>query len=191
MISRKLVSQIERNAEKLAADLVQAVKHDLRAEAYHQISDRKFEEYVIDLYRNLGRWLRSQSRGAVRTIYERKGRDRYHDGLPLSQVVFSFTMTKSMLLEYVRAGVHADSDEREMELDLVHAISGFFDRVIYHIVLGYEDARRADLANPMRGEEETLAMRKNLVIEARKSSSSLPVPDLDISRSGDVGEVAG
>jgi hypothetical protein len=88
-------------------------------------------------------------------------------------------------------GVHADSDEREMELDLIHAISGFFDRVIYHIVDGYEDARLADLAHPTRGEDETLAIRKNLVIEARKSSSSLPVPDLDISRSGDVGEVAG
>ncbi len=192
MISRKLVRQIEQNAEKLAADLVQTIKRDPRAESYHHLPDHKFEELVLDLFQHLGHWLHSRTWTSLQNVYEKRGRQRYHDGMPLSHVVFSFCKTKCMLLDYIRSGVEGYEPEGEMEIELVFAISEFFDRVVYHIVVGYEDARRADLAHPRPSETEVLAAKRELVIrgievqELRTLAEEMP-----ISRGGDVGEVSG
>jgi hypothetical protein len=192
VVPRSLVRQIEQHADKLAADVVRTIKSDRRASAYHQLSDQKFEEYALDLYKNLGQWLRSRTWSALETVYERKGRDRYHDGMPLAHVVFAFTKTKAMLLEYIRSSVEGDHSERDMELQLVLTISQFFDRVIYHIVMGYEDARRADMAHPKMTDAELLALKKEVQgvrpagLHAEQYASELPM-----SRSGDVGEVSG
>ncbi|MEX2300439.1 MAG: hypothetical protein WD733_05850 [Bryobacterales bacterium] len=191
MIPRTLVRQIEQNADKLAADVVRTIKSDRRAAAYHQLSDQKFEEYVLDLYQNLGQWLRSRTWSALETIYERKGRDRYHDGMPLSHVVFAFTETKVMLLEYIRSSVEGDQTDRDMELQLVITISQFFDRVIYHIVMGYDDARRAALAHPKMSDAELLALKKEAQGVRPKGLHPELVAELPMSRSGDVGEVSG
>ena len=192
MIPRTLVRQIEQNADKLAADVVRTIKTDKRALAYHQLSDQKFEEYVLDLYKNLGHWLRSRTWSALETVYERKGRDRYHDGMPLTHVVFAFTETKSMLLDYIRSSVEADTAERDMELQLVITISQFFDRVVYHIIVGYEDARRADMAHPKMSDAELLALKKEVQgVRPVGSGARQLVSELPISRSGDVGEVSG
>jgi hypothetical protein len=192
MIPRILVRQIEQNADKLAADVVRCIKADKRATAYHQLSDQKFEEYVLDLYKNLGHWLRSRTWTVLETVYERKGRDRYHDGMPLAHVVFAFTKTKTMLLDYIRSSVEGDPTDRDMELQLVMTISQFFDRVIYHIVMGYEDARRADLAHPGMSDAELLALKKEVqgVRPIDRGARQL-VAELPISRSGDVGEFSG
>lgn len=192
MIPRTLVRQIEKNADKLAADVVRSIKSDRRAAAYHQLSDQKFEEYALDLYKNLGQWLRSRTWSALETVYERKGRDRYHDGMPLSHVVFAFTKTKTMLVEYIRNSVEGDSTERDMELQLLATISQFFDRVIYHIVVGYEDARHADLSHPKMTDAELLALKKE--VQGVRPTGVRPeqlVAELPISRSGDLGEVSG
>jgi hypothetical protein len=192
VIPRTLVRQIEQNADKLAADVVRSIKADTRAAAYHRLSDQKFEEYVLDLYKNLGHWLRSRTWSALETVYERKGRDRYHDGMPLPHVLFAFTKTKTMLLEYIRSSVEGDATERDMELQLVMTISQFFDRVVYHIAVGYEDARRADLAHPKMSDAELLALKKEVqgVRPAGPGARQL-VSELPMSRSGDVGEVSG
>jgi hypothetical protein len=192
VIPRTLVRQIEQNADKLAADVVRTIKSDNRATAYHQLSDQKFEEYVLDLYKNLGSWLHSRTWTALETVYERKGRDRYHDGMPLAHVVFAFTKTKTMLLEYIRSSVEADATERDMELQLVLTISQFFDRVVYHILMGYEDARRADMAHPRMSDAELLALKKEVqgVRPAAPGARQL-VSELPMSRSGDLGEVSG
>ena len=192
MIPKTLVRQIEQNADKLAADVVRAVKADARAKSYHQLSDRKYEEYVLDLYKNLGHWLHSRTWSALEQVYERKGRDRYHDGMPLAHVLFAFTKTKTMLLDYIRSAVEGDPTERDMELQLTLTISQFFDRVIYHITVGYEDARLADLAHPKMSDAELLALKKEVQgVRATGPSAEHFVSELPMSRSGDVGEVSG
>jgi hypothetical protein len=76
----------------------------------------------------------------------------------------------------------------------VLTISRFFDRVIYHIVAGYEDARLADLAHPRMSEAEVLALKKELQrreVRPVGPQAEQLVGELPVSRSGDVGEVSG
>ncbi len=187
MISRKLVKQIEANADKLAMDVVETVKQDSRAEFYHSMPDNKYHKLVHDLYQHLGSWLQSQTWHRLRTSYERKGRERFHDGMPLDQLVFALTETKAALIDFVRGSAQGDSSERDLELELLLAVSAFFDRAIYHTVRGFEDARMTAAKNPAPPPTK----QRRRTSRERQMDDDPDLFDTPVSRSGDVGESSG
>ena len=190
MISRRLVRQIERNANKLAEDLVQAVRGDRRAASYAAVSDEQFQGVVRDLYGNLGQWLQSHTWSKLQTIYEKKGRERYHGRIPLAELVYALTRTKSMLLEFVRGSLDGDASERGLELELVFSISEFFDKAIYHTIAGYEDARRAVYESGEKPVVSRVAASPRPAGRARRHHEE-GESELTVSRGGDVGETSG
>ena len=191
MVSRKLVQTIERNADKLAIDLVETLRQDRRAEAYQDLTDAQYRTVVRDLYSNLGEWLESRTWNKLRSTYEQKGRERMHGGMPLEQLVYSLTKTKQLLLDFIRKSLPGDSSEADQELQLIVAVSDFFDRAIYHTVSGYEDARRTQAS--ARSEEETKApAAKAAASTHRVSSADAPsASEMQVSRAGDIGEHGG
>ena len=193
MISKRLVKAIEKNANKLAVDLVQKVRNDRRAEAYKNLSDAQFQGVVIDLYSTLGQWLQSRTWHKLQTVYERKGRERFHGDLPLDQLVFSITNTKTLLLDFIRGSLAGDASERDLETELILAVSEFFDRAIYHTIVGYEDARRTvGIAATKRAKEppKPKAVKKRAAPRGRKKPAAED-DDLNISRGGTIGETSG
>jgi hypothetical protein len=191
MISRRLVQAIEKEGHKLAADLVASVRQDRRAEAYANLSDAQFEGVVLDLYANLGQWLHSRTWHRLQTVYERKGRERFHGDIPLDQLIFALTRTKTLLLDFIRGSLEGDGTERDLELELILSVSEFFDRAIYHTIGGYEDARRAAAqAAEDRAHEPQKPPAAPISAAARLASNSASGFD-DVSRGGEVGEVSG
>lgn len=194
MVSRRLVQQIERNADKLAIDLVESLRHDDRAASYANLSDHEYCGVVRDLYANLGEWLHSRTWNKLRRAYELKGRKRFNGGMPLEQVVYSLTKTKQLLLDFIQKSLPGEESERGLELELVVSVSDFFDRAIYHTICGYEDARRARQRPPAdaaavakRGAGAAAVAAGFAVAEARMPSDD----ELEVSRAGTIGEHGG
>ena len=191
MVSKRLIDSIEQNAHRLAQDLVESLRQDQHVPAYRSLSDQQYQGVVLDLYGHLGQWLTSRTWHKLEVTYERKGRERFHGGIPLEQLLYSLMRTKQNLLDFVRSALPGSADERDLELQLVLSVSEFFDRAIYHTTLGYEDARRtADAAPEMPDAAETKAS----VARATSTLASTDVPDSDlgqISRGGDIGETSG
>ena len=191
MISSRLVKAIEKEAHRLAVDLVASVRQDRRASAYENLSDAQFEGVVLDLYSNLGQWLQSRTWHRLKTVYEKKGRERFHGSIPLDQLILSITRTKTLLLEFIRGSIQGDASERDLELELVLSVSEFFDRAIYHTIHGYEDARRT---SSQVAEERA---RKPAKPPAKKEPAATRQQKKDttgydnLSRGGNVGEVSG
>ncbi len=191
MISRRLVEAIEKEAHKLAVDLVASVRQDRRANAYENLSDAQFEGVVLDLYSNLGQWLHSRTWHRLQTVYERKGRERFHGSIPLDQLIFSLTRTKTLLLDFIRGSLQGDASERDLELELILAVSEFFDRAIYHTIVGYEDGRQSlAQAEEERADQPAKPLPAKTTAESRRESKSTAGYD-EISRGGTVGEVSG
>ncbi len=193
MISRRLVRAIEKEAHKLSRDLVVSVRQDRRAAAYENLSDQQFEGVVHDLYSNLGQWLHSRTWHKLQTVYERKGRERFHGTIPLDQLIFSLTRTKTLLLDFIRGSIEGDASERDMELELVLSVSEFFDRAIYHTIHGYEDARRASAR--AQAERERQPERPQPIAASQPVTRERVVVGAEyggnLSRGGDVGEFSG
>jgi hypothetical protein len=191
MVSKRLIDSIERNANRLAQDLVESLRQDPHVPAYRTLSDQQYQGVVLDLYGHLGQWLSSRTWHKLEVTFERKGRERFHGGIPLEQILYSLTHIKQNLLDFIRGALPGEPDERDLELQLVLSVGEFFDRAIYHTALGYEDARRTAEAAP---ELPKAADTKASVARATESLASPTVPDSDlgqISRGGDIGEVSG
>ena len=191
MVSKRLIDSIEQNAHRLAQDLVESLRQDPHVPAYNALSDQQYQGVVLDLYGHLGQWLSSRSGHKLEVTYERKGRERFHGGIPLEQILYSLTHTKQNLLDFITRGLPGAGDERDLELQLVLSVSEFFDRALYHTAVGYEDARRSTDSAP---EVPRASDTKASVARATEALAAPAVPDSDlgqISRGGDIGETSG
>jgi hypothetical protein len=193
MISHRLLRVVQQNADRLTNDMIAEIRRDPRASAYHELSEEDLHERALDLFHNLGQWLSARTEFAVQTRYQAFGRKRYQEKIPFSQALFALTTAKSLLLNFIRGAIAADSPaELPLEHELVISISQFFDKALYHAAAGYEDAARAAQA-PSHFPEAVPARANNASARpvARESRSEGHDLGLEVSRSGDIGESAG
>lgn len=188
MISQRLIEQIHESANRLTNDLIERLQTDPRSIAYRTIPRDRLIALKDDLYLHLGGWLSTRSKSAIKSRYVRLGRERYLEGIPLSELIFALSMTKSMVVDFIRHCAPGRAEELNLEYDLVVSIGEFFDEAIYFASLGYEDANQAQLkALPV-------------LVEATNGSSEKKVPSRTVgpvdeswavSRGGDIGEASG
>ena len=179
MISRKLVSQIESHSDRLAREVVEAVRSDPKTSAYEALQHDELRKAVDEVLRNLGSWLTSRSQAAIENRYLKIGIQRRHAGIPQSQLVRALHIVQETVLRFVRTSVLASPDEMGLEADLAMAVAEFFDSAVYGAALGYESAEPAEVQAASAG---------------YKPAAPEPVEDVDwdpTSRAGEVGEVSG
>ena len=149
MLSARLVRMIEEHAEDLTRELLDDLAANPLTPAYHSFSRAELHRRVYDVYRHLGRWLGEASEEALAAAYEDLGRERRHEGIPLSQVVQALIRTKDHLWNYIfSAGLASSAVDLYQEEDLALRLARFFDRAIYHTVRGYESPPRERAAAP-------------------------------------------
>jgi hypothetical protein len=142
MISVRLVAMIEDHAEQLTAGLVNDLQRHPRVSGYHRLAPLELHNRAFDVYRNLSKWVARGSESEIELTYTDLGKRRYHEGIPLSEVIFALLMTKDHLLEYVKtSGLSDTALDLYQELELVHVVAQFFDKAIYHAARGFELAR--------------------------------------------------
>ena len=152
MLATRLIQLIERHAESLT----QAAMHDVltneRTRSFHQIPTAALEMRVAALYQHLGNWIGDPKEDTVREEYEYWGRTRFHEGIPLSQVVYSVILMKQHLRRFIREhGLVAFAGDLVPPAELVpvelygiqelnYMVGDFFGKALYHLARGYEVA---------------------------------------------------
>jgi hypothetical protein len=191
MLSKRLIDSIEKNAHRLAQDLVESLRQDPNVPAYRTLSDQQYQGVVQDLYGHLGHWLSSKTWHQLQVSYERKGRERFHGGIPLDQLVYSLTRTKQNLLDFIRSALSGSGDERDLEMQLILSVSEFFDKAIHHTIVGYEDARRTAAEPHEEPSAEEVRASVAHATESVHAPTSVEGEMPSVSRGGDIGEVSG
>lgn len=141
MVSAKLVHQIEDHWEAITARFLRRLRLQQSLPHISRMPESEITENCRKLLRNLGHWLVSSSEGEIAAFYEKVGRDRYAQGIPLSESIRAVQLLKEAALDYIRdeAFVQTSVDlyaEEELELQL----GRFFDLLIFYLVWGYEQA---------------------------------------------------
>lgn len=139
MLSSKLVQLIEEHWEKLSERTVRRIKDDSQLTHLRQLSEAELRDLGNNILRNLGHWLVASSRQQLAERWERSGRLRQEERIPLHEAVRGLQILKECILEFIRdeASPQTTIDiyaEEEFELQL----GRFFDCVVYHMVKGYE-----------------------------------------------------
>ena len=143
MLSTRLVHRIEDHADELASAVVSRLQENENLTAYRSVSKSELYERVWTVCKHLGEWLTEKSEHAVCERYEALGRRRCSEGIPLHEVVLALQLTKERIVAFARAQGFTDTvlelyGREELELHVSH----FFDRCVYYLVRGYEEALR-------------------------------------------------
>ncbi len=146
MVSAKLVHQVEDHWEAISSRLLRLLRTTQGLPHYHSVPESEVREMCRRILHNLGHWLVSTSEEEVAIYYERVGRQRQKDGMPLSEAIRGVQLMREACMDYVRdeSSIQTGLDlyaEEELECQLAR----FFDLLTFHLARGYEQAQNLKL----------------------------------------------
>lgn len=143
MISQLLVDLVMKNADKLANGWLKDVKQNAHTPFYATFDQDLLYERAFEIYKNLGHWLSFQTpKEEISKFYKKFGQDRFEEGFPLPELVYSFILFRRHLWLYIlHVGFLDNAYELHRALELNNRVILFFDRAMYNIALAYEEAR--------------------------------------------------
>ncbi len=148
MLSAKLIQLIEDHWQGITTGIIHQVRSDPHLDHFGRLPDAELQEIGRAIFRNLGTWL-TASEAEQRTVeqyYEAVGRTRFAEHIPLQECVRGLQVVRKYVVKFTRDRAFSqNSTEIYGEEELEHRLNEFFDDLVYHEVLGYEDAIRKSL----------------------------------------------
>ena len=147
MLSERLVSLIERDAETLTKNWLQDVRENPSTPTYHTFNEEKLYQRAHLVYSQLSHWVsRETDKGEIMNYYTRLGAERFSEGFALYEVVSALVLLKRHLWIHILSNGQLNTAfELYQSLELNNRVVLFFDRAIYYTIIGYEEVVREKL----------------------------------------------
>jgi hypothetical protein len=145
-----MIQLIESHAEKLATDLMNRLRASEKCrELVRNVPASELEMRNREIYRHLSDWLLLKTELEIEEQYVGLGLRRAQQGVPFSDFLYALACTKECLWEYLeREGLLEDPVELLGDLNLLHALGRFFDRIAYSSAVGFERFRQQAYNQP-------------------------------------------
>jgi hypothetical protein len=141
MIAARLLNRIETNWESIARKVILARDSDPNLLHYRDLSDDEIRNRVRDLTTHLALWLTDNNPSALSAHFEHLGRQRFQQGVPLHQLLRKISTIRQAIRTYAsEQNLSLTAVEIYEELELLRAMSNYFDFVVFHVTKGYEDS---------------------------------------------------
>jgi len=159
VLASRLIRLIETHAQSLTRETMQDVMTNERTRSFHRVSKAELEPRIAALFENLGKWIGDPSEAAVKKEYEYWGSARFHQEIPLNEILYCVILTKKHLRRFIREhGLVAFANDRVTPDELVpvelygiqelnYMVGDFFDKALYYLTLGYENAAKKSHAD--------------------------------------------
>lgn len=145
MIAARLLQRIEMNWEQIASAVMLARDRDPHLAHYRNLGDSEIRDRVRDLTTNLGAWMTERDEARLAEHFERLGRRRCEQNLPLHEVIQKLMIVKREIRGYVsEQNLSLTPVEIYDELEMLRAMAGYFDFVIFRVAKGYEESLKAN-----------------------------------------------
>jgi hypothetical protein len=142
MLAARLIRLVESHADELVDAAVSDLRSNPRTRAFNRVPESELRHRLRDLYTHLGDWVGERTEARVEAYYTEVGRRRFHDRVPLSDLVFAIILSKDHLRHFIRLhGLVESVVELYSEEQLYQMTWSFFDRAVYFAVAGYEAER--------------------------------------------------
>ncbi len=142
MLSSRLLRMVSEHWEEITARVLVRIRRDSKLLEFGKLPETSVRERAREILQNLGQWLISKEEDLAGR-YERVGRERFEEGIPLHEVVYSLQLLRESMIQYVQdQGLGQTPLELYAEEELEHGSDRIFDTIIYYFVRGYERAMR-------------------------------------------------
>ena len=142
MLAMRLVRLIELHAERLSRGLTNKLENDAHCADLRRVPPAELSARSYEIFRNLSEWLLYKTEHDVERVYTEIGVRRSKQGVALSHLLYAITATKEELWRFLQdEGVVTKPVELFAEMELFRLLDQFFDKALYYIAAGYENAR--------------------------------------------------
>ena len=146
MRSVTLVQMIEDHSEQITGKVLHRIHQDPELHEMRRLPQSELKDRCQDVLENLGHYLSGNRKDELVKRYEKLGRRRFEESIPLHEVVRTLQILKESMIGFVRdQGVLQNFLELYAEEELEHRVGQFFDKLVYYVVRGYEEAVEAAL----------------------------------------------
>ncbi len=147
MLSTRLIEMIEKHSDEIAQQILDEVREDKILRRYHELPDALLRSRFENVGVHLSQWLGESDEPALARHFEGVGRERFEEQVPLYEVIHAAQIFKRRLVEYTREHCFESTPiEVHAELELERLLNAFFDRIVFHIARGYEEALAEEIA---------------------------------------------
>ena len=147
MLSRRLIEMIEKHSDEIAQQVLDEARKDKILRRYHELPDALVRSRFENVAVHLSQWLGKSDEPTLARHFEALGRERFEEQVPLYEVIHAAQIFKRRLLEYTREHCFESTPiEVHAELELERLLGAFFDRIVFHIARGYEEALAEEIA---------------------------------------------
>ena len=141
MISGKLVHLIETHADQIVNRVVYQIRREEDMLHIRALLDSELREWNLELLERLTSWLSPVNREDLGRRYERLGKMRFEQDIPLHESVRGLCLMREKTLDFVEEHIASNSSvELYAEEELDRRVGRFFDSLIVNLVQGYESA---------------------------------------------------
>ena len=140
MFAVKLIQLIETRSDHLSEGLMHRLKtNDRCIELLRRVPSDELRRRSHEIYHNLNDWLRTKTESEIEERYIGLGMKRCKQGVPYTDFLWAVSTTKEHLWEFMQAeGLFAEPIDLYGEIELLHSLDRFFDRILYFAAVGYE-----------------------------------------------------
>jgi len=144
MISQSMVELIEKHAAELARQWLKDVTKNVHTPFYHNYNQDSLYELALNMYKRLSHWLSTETpKEETAKFYRKYGQDRYREGFPLPELIYSFILFRRHLWLYVlHAGFYDSAYDLLRAMELNNRVILFFDRALYNMAIGYGESQK-------------------------------------------------
>jgi|SRR5581483_3556324 len=147
MISGKLVHLIETHAGQIIQRSIDQIRREKDMPHIRALLDSELREWNLELLEGLGHWLSPANQEDLANRYERLGKLRFEQDVPLHESVRGLCIMREQTLDFVEEHIASNSSvELYAEEELDRRLGFFFDLLTIHLVHGYERALRRHAA---------------------------------------------
>jgi hypothetical protein len=138
----KLVQHMKANAERISEEVVKKVRASPRCgEFVRTVSPEEQQRSTVDVYRDLTVWLATESDSSIEQRYVVLGLLRAQQGIPFSNLFWAVCIAHEHLWQYMQEECLLEEPvEFWGGVILLRSMTQFFDRVLYFVLRGYEQA---------------------------------------------------
>ena len=101
MISGRLVHLIETHGDRIIDRVISQIRAEPEMAHMRALLDSELREYGQDLLRNLGHWLTAPNDEDLARRYDRLGRLRFEEDVPLHESVRALCLIREKILDFV------------------------------------------------------------------------------------------
>jgi hypothetical protein len=144
ILAYRLVRLIETHSDALAAGLLEKVQKSELTRSYRSVPPDELRQRVYEIYRHLGEWLLGKTAFDIEQRYQEIGARRAHQGVPISELIWTIILTKENLWEFLKREAPMERPaEVFSDLEMLQLLEQFFERALYYASVGYEHAQSA------------------------------------------------